>query len=583
MSEQTWTPADEQAKRVMTEVVRGFSEVRAGKDGETRSPGSVFQVLRSRRRLKALSPADPELVERLALLHAVLDTAWARHAALALPFYLVTALGLALSTFVLVAAFAHDPFAHELPPLDPADWVLRQPATLRSWCAEGTKEEPTVLPIPVPKGTAVAPISNSGDWVQVKLADGQIGWLHEDDFAGSLRTEIRENTTLHRGARWDADRKEQEPVAAGTKGTVLRFGKQPYGRIEMPLCRVKLDDGREGWVTRFQCRTLFTVPLPGFGAGYRRILTFEQFAARTTGRTRDEVVKDLGPESSAWRLPDGRWRSYHHFLISVRPDGHRQGLFLQYDAAGKVESLTEQGKVRTRFYEKLPGLAALRGLDPARVFSGQHYSKGDAVERSAWQLLAKERWWARVLEFLRGLVVMLGGLAVVASWPRLLAAPLLSGLVAIRAFSNDTVKWLGEVVLAVVFYAFFLVLVLTLDSLFNPLVLLAPAFSFWAWRLTKTITYHRCPHCRAVYTALDAGARYAGQVEMHTWDKWERHTGTTVHETATERITTHHYESRDRETITTYDKYLDQRTCARCGEAWEVERFETSGSEVIHH
>lgn len=77
-----------------------------------------------------------------------------------------------------------------------------------------------------------------------------------------------------------------------------------------------------------------------------------------------------------------------------------------------------------------------------------------------------------------------------------------------------------------------------------------------------------------MYSAIDQGSTHTGRSKKVTWGTYDVYKVNTYRETSTHKITTRHYETRDKKTISTTDKYLDHRLCGVCGYNWDIDRTE---------
>jgi hypothetical protein len=567
--------SEPEVARELERIYRSWSDVERDGGQEARSPGSRWQVRRSRRALRRLSPQDPALQERKELLEAAVETADARLRAFSAPLLFLGLAGTAAALLLLVALYATDPFARPDVDWDPADFTLVRPGTLLFDRGPEDAAAPIATPVRVPAGSRVEPLANAGEWVMVKLASGEIGWLHEEVFAGLERTEMREDTELYPGPRYKQGKKE--PLARGARGRILKLAEHDIGTpMPLPVARVKFEDGREGWVSRWQCRTNFTVPLPSLNQTYYYVVDAPVLERFARGRTRQELSARFGPETGAWREKDGRWRSYFRGLIVVADGLHRQGVLVEYDEQGQAKAWQVRGKERTRAYEKLPLLAEVRALDPYRWFSSTYYSEGG---RSWWDEFTERNLATRALGWVWAVLSTLAGIALLLTFPRILVGPALTLVSSVRQLPKVVVILLDGALLAFAYYLFFLLLVLVMDGIFTPLLLTAPAAFFWVGKHVASLNYHRCPNCGAMYTELAAGSRFVGRVEGTTTGTYRVDRGIREHQG--ERV--HLIEIRDKQTVTTVDRFVDTQTCARCGCAWSINRDVLVDSQTSYH
>lgn len=571
---------DAEIGRRLAEIYESWSAVGPGEgDGEARSPKSMAEVRRSRRALRALQPESEELRELHEQLSAAVETAARRERALGLPFFLVGLLSAGGAALLGLVLFANDPFARPAYEWDPADWVVEKPSELRWAYSESPAEaaDPAGRALAVPKGTAVEPLATAASRVQVRLPSGEIGWLPEEVFSGVRRTAIRdEGVELFASPKLEG--KPSARLAQGTRATVLRFEEHQRGVTRTPVARLRLEDGREGWVPKWQCRQLFLGPIPDLNQTYYYQVNAARLASWAPGRTLEELAARFGPPTSHVRRKDGA-RALFAGVVESGEGVQRKGVFFEFDAQGRVSSLRAVGTPRTRLYEKLPLLAMVRDADPYRLFPTPYYSQ--SRPGPAWWTAFKARnFGTRLLGWLWSLLTGALGIALVASFPRIALGPVLTAVAALRALSNSMVLLVNGALLLFAYYLFFLLVALVMDSTFNPLVVTLPMLAFWLWRLRRTLDYHRCPHCGSTYTALDAGARFVDRVQGSSFTTWRRDRGVREN-SAGERV--HTIELRDREIRTTTDRFLDQRTCARCGKGWDVARDVTVDTQVIDH
>lgn len=336
--------------------------------------------------------------------------------------------------------------------------------------------------------------------------------------------------------------------------------------------QVETPDGRRGFIPPLGPNSQFAEiirHLPRINPKFVFCTTYKRMRTETIGKKLRNVEKRYGPASSV--LPNGGTREAYFQHIDSTRDGKRyKGMFLTLDASDTIVDIQPDAMVNYPLLAKLPLVKFFR----EREFFGLHYHS--FYQRANWlvsgvnmlsEKVRKAHWSIR---FIVGVISALIGLlfyAVLFSVPHLLVYPFSSVILHSPRIENGLAELLIVILNAFSFYLFSIYREVP-DGGWLPLIFLFIVFVSWVKAIDHDITYHRCPNCHLMNTALDKGSTFLGETEAVSVGTYDVYKGT--RETDTEIIKK--YERHRREKTETFDNFDDHRQCSNCGYRWDVSR-----------
>lgn len=573
---------DAEAMRLLQEVYESWSDKHEEDGAEYAQPGRRSEVRRSKAllaRVRALDVQSPWVLEQLEETEEVLETAdrtlprFGGRFGVSLAISVVAVAG-------LVLAFQTNTYEAPEFDYDPAQFVTRRPTSL-SWMRSTNVDYVDTYDLKLPKGTQLVPLARKGsDWIWAQTEDGQRGFVHYEALSGMRHVVTRRDAALFEKAS-DIDIKAKgEPAGEALEGEIVGRSKVQWGMKKgsrLTVLKVALADGRTRWLREYDVRYPFKDGLPKLNLTYTLPILAESIESRIVGKTLAEVEARYEPASSHLKTRRTNVAWFDHIEPVV--DGeHFWGLKLFLDDADRIVRYEPTGHGSTRLYDRLPLARELLRLDAVRVFGANYYKTGGW--NPDWlQSFRDLHWSTNALGWLLKAGRALALILLFFSIPRLLAGPVMIPVAYWNVLPNGLVKTVNVAVLVALAYVFFLVMALSMDQMFTPLLIGAPVAYFWVRRHLHTVAYHRCPRCHRMYSAIDRGTTHLNRTRQVSRGHYDVYAGKT--ETETQII--HHYQRRSMQSVKLIDHYADHRSCAHCGYRWDVDRDQTAKSWTEYH
>ncbi len=381
----------------------------------------------------------------------------------------------------------------------PTRWTVARPAPLT---AEPEAKDPQPFAT-LPVGTAVELTAHRSEQVQVRTADGTLGWTRWRHFKEAMKAEVTSDTEFF------AEVREKSGVRTGQVLARLQVGDQVEildPDITRYLGRVRRD-GKVGIASVSRMRPAGGIPAPAWRDPIERWFHADHLRS-LPGSDPAQLAARLGPP--LWARTSAK--VFYPGVVLV--DGGRVFRGLEVAMAGGVAaSFQGAGKSSSRWVETLPLAQRVR----------------------SWDLAAPLAWHASLSPFRDDLDIPPGGrrLGLRLLWLVLLLAGLLVPAAAVlwlplawkhlKPLDNSLVVGLGALTIFPLAYGGLLLFSLHLAPGLWVLHLLAAVVLAFAGMatLSQSVESGRCPHCHAVVELIDSNIRlesFAEHDEMRTRD-----------------------------------------------------------------
>ncbi len=426
------------------------------------------------------------------------------------------------------------------------------------------------------KKTQLKPVARTGTtgWFQVETDDGQRGFVKNNLLKGMRLAEASAKVNIFD----KVGAKKHDTISRGTKVTVLERKKWRIYSNNILFIKIKLKDGRKKWAMEKYFDYPIFNGIPDINESFFYRVNRDDAEKTILGKQITEIEKRYGPASSILKVND-TLKAYFRQLVVVDGKKDHKGLtvFLDDNKEAQAIKISEHGK--GRFYNLFPLVSKLRKLEPNKIFNYSFYNDNE-IRFQWWEDFREINWISRILAWLVKWVLRAVIFILVFLVPWAVASPVINSFAFSTRFSNETLKLISVPVYLVFAYIFFAFMILIMDQWLIPALLTLLCLGIWSSFYLMNLEYVRCPNCNTMYSALDKGSTFKGQSTSSTLGTYNVDKGTTsevssLGEGRTLTTTTRHYERRDKKTTTTVRRYLDHRTCYRCGYEWDISRTET--------
>lgn len=577
------TSPEAEAMEILNGIYESWTFVQEDGDQEYRRPGTQGEIRRSRKELKrfyALGVQDEQLLVMAGEIEdAISDAA----AIISSPFVRT----LRAVFFGLLVGAGVVAYLMQVDPLEQPEWTLPADESLIIQATEMyawpfVKDEDKAAyryKKRIPAGTHPRIIGQLGSSIQVELADGQRGFVDPKALKGS------KNLTLRRGEAYF--RTDPPGVIGGpapqkiTNEVKMSFIDYTYGRNSTTYpeyVHVRLDDGREGWVSYGEAVPVMTRIVPEINQKSFFPLTLQGVNEHILNRPLAEIEARYWPASSIMRIGGTDYAVFRQLHVLTAEGKEGSSLLLTLSGPDKVVTAFEP--VRTydgAFYNRLPLINWVRDKELVRLLPMTYWVQ-PKFKVQWWDDFKDSAWYWGVLGWCVDAILWIAKFILIFALPRLILMPITVVLSAMPIFPNGLVKFISGTLLIGATYLYVLILTLNADSLLDPLIFALPVFLVCFWLMMMNLDYNRCPNCNRMYTTANAGTRVLGRSKSERWGTYDVYKGRS--ETST-RITDH-YERRSKQEITRTTQFADDRHCYCCGHGWTIKR-EESDTQVVHH
>ncbi|NOX90637.1 MAG: hypothetical protein GXO77_16665 [Calditrichaeota bacterium] len=554
----------------LDEIYSLWSDVNVEDGQEYRSPYNRKEIKASRaimRKIKSMNVTDQEVLDRIEELENVLNSTNA-----AIPSYKGRIIRAIAFSLLVIIGFFYFPNMNKFKAPEyeyNKEWFTTEKGGYLTWKSfvskkqmSGTKQKIYLKP-----GTELKPMGRLGRyWFQVETPGGQRGFV---------------NFTLLKGARYvkaDDDAKifnkigakKTKSVAPGTKATVLGRTERKVNNFTYTYIKIKFEDRKVKWANDYDFDNLIFNNIPHINQTYYYHTTPNTLRRQMIGKPLTEIEKRYGTATSVIKA-NGKNQAFFRHLIVVDGKKHYKGLLVKLDGNNVAKDMEYTGKAGTRFYDHFPLVKEMWKFEPNRISNASFYrTTENKINFQWWDDFKNMNWFTKIIGWIVFIIILLLGIFLLFSIPRLLVSPAMQLFTFTRFFGNGMVKFISFLIYLSAAYLFFVYMILFLDQWVLPAIASVIVFGFWWKQHLSNISYNRCPSCRTMYSALNEGETYTGRSKNVTWGSYDVYKG----KTETESTITHNYERRSKKTTEIIDHYLDHRMCARCGSRWDVDREE---------
>lgn len=425
------------------------------------------------------------------------------------------------------------------------------------------------------KNTQLKPIARIGtEWFQVETKDGQRGFIKNTLLKGMRFAEAKSKVNVFK----KVGDKKYDTITKGTKVTVLESKKWRVYSNTVLYVKIRLENGRVKWAVDSKFNYPIYTDIPDINTSFFYRTNLDKANENILGKSITEIEKRYGPASSILKVRD-TIRAYFKHLVIVNERKNHKGvaIILNDSLVAQAIEINEYGK--GRFYNIFPLVNTIRNFETNKIFNYSFYTDNE-IKLQWWQDFRDINWITGIIAWivkwlLRAIIFILIFLI-----PWAVASPIINSFAFSTRFSNDTLKLYAYLFYLPFSYVFFTFMILIMDQWLIPALITLLDLGMWSTFYIMNLEYNRCPNCNTMHSALDKGTTFKGQSSSSTWGTYDVDKGTTRKTTSlgegrTLTTTTQHYERREKKTTTTVRRYLDHRTCFRCGYAWDISRTET--------
>lgn len=425
------------------------------------------------------------------------------------------------------------------------------------------------------KNTQLKPIARIGtEWFQVETTDGRRGFVKNTILKGMHYAEAKSKVNVFN----KVGDKKYDTITMGTKVTVLESKKWRVYSNDIFYVKIRLEDGRVKWAVKKYFKFPIYNDIPDINTSFFYRTNLDKANENILGKSITEIEKCYGPASSILKVKD-TIKAYFKHLVIVNERKNYKGvaIILNDSLVAQAIEINEYGK--GRFYNIFPLINTIRNFEPNKIFNYSFYTDNE-IKLQWWQDFRDINWITGIIAWiviwlLRGIIFILIFLI-----PWATVSPIINLFAFSTRFSNGTLKLYAYLFYLPLSYVFFTFMILIMDQWLIPALITLLDLGIWTTIYISNLEYNRCPNCNTMHSALDKGTTFKGQSSSSTWGTYDVDKGTTRKTVSTGHkktltTTTHHYERRDKKTTTTVRRYLDHRTCFRCGYEWDISRSET--------
>ena len=264
-------------------------------------------------------------------------------------------------------------------------------------------------------------------------------------------------------------------------------------------------------------------------------------------------------------------QAFFNHLVIIDSSKHYRGIIVNLDENNIATDIAYTKDGVTKFYDHFPLIKKMWEMETFKIASSSLYLTNTKYNGFEWWENFKDKnWFTKVIGWIVSFILLIIGIFLLFSIPRLVIAPITQFFALTRFLNNGWVVLINLSIYFIAAYLFFVFMVVTGEQWFVMAIATVLVFVFWAKRHYSNVKYNRCPACFTMYSALDEGTSFKGRTTNESWGTWKKDKGYTY----SGNTKTHHLEIRDQKTTEHVDYYLDHRMCARCGCDWDVDREE---------
>ncbi len=558
----------DQAWEKLGEIFNLWSNVSIEDGNELRSPANKKEIKESRalmREVLSLKVSEQDVLQRIKELEGVIDSNYA-----AFPKYTARIIRAIIFSLVFMVGiyFYLTQNTYKTPEINyEKEWFVTKKGGYLLWDAFiSDKDLPEVKQkIYLKKGTQLTPIAQIGNWVQAETENGQRGLLDPLILNGSKYVVAKSGAKVFMKMGSD----KADTIPEGTAGIIIDRHTNKDHVIWTRYLKIKFDDGKIRWAYDHNFKQLMMESLPEIEQLYYHTTNASMFQKLTIGKQLHEFEKHYGPATSVLKINGKRQAFFRH--IYVMDEGRLyKGVLVNLDddnVALDIEYITKGWK---RTYEIFPLVTTMRDAEIQKGGRETLYRQ-PTYKLQWWEDFKDMNWFTVIIGWIVWFILIVTAVFLYFSIPRIIISPIMQIFTYNKVFANGMVILINAIVLLIIYYVFFVFSILMMDQWLIPAVGSVVLYFFWLFRLSKNISYNRCPMCNVMYSALNKGSTHTGTKTNVSWGTYDVYSHTSESSTTI----TKHYDRRSKKTTETIDSYLDHRMCALCGYNWDVDRDET--------
>lgn len=565
----------EQAWEKLGDIFNLWSNISIEDGNELRSPANKKEIKESRalmREVLALKVSEQDVLQRIKELEGVINSSDA-----AFPKYTGRIIRAIIFSLVFMAGmyFYLTQNTYKTPEINyEKEWFVTKKGGYILWDAFiSDKDLPEVKQkIYLKKGTQLTPIAQIGNWVQAEAENGQRGLLDPLILNGSKYVVAKSGAKVFKKMGSD----KADTIPEGTAGIIIDRHTNKDHVIWTRYLKIKFDDGKIRWAYDHDFKQLMIEALPEIEQLYYHTTNASMLQKLAIGKQLPEFEKHYGTATSVMKV-NGKHQAFFKHIFVMDEGKLYKGVLVNLDndnVALDIEYITN-GWERT--YEFFPLVTTMRDTEIQKG-GRQALYRIEAFKLQWWEDFKDMNWFTVIIGWIVWFILIVTAVFLYFSIPRIIISPIMQIFTYNKIFTNGNVILINAIVLLIVYYLFFVLSILMMDQWLIPAVGAVVLYFFWLFRLSKNISYNRCPMCNVIYSALDKGSTFTGRETSVSWSTYDTYS----HTSETSTTITKHYNRRDKKTTEHTDSYLDHRMCALCGYDWDVDRTETE-EHTVHY
>jgi len=569
MTEETKNPNVEVTK-LLQQMHNSWSDINTDENGvEFRYPANRRELRKTKKILQkiySLNYDDEDLVESVKRVEKKVAHADAifpklkENIVTALIFFFLTVIGL---TFL----FSMNTYKYPEINYDP-EWFLTKEAGSLFWKSSDDNKDvaDVITKVKLRKGTQLKPIAQiNSRWFQVETKDGQRGFIPYTMLTGGKFVKAKKTVWSYKKIGED----RSDTIAAGTMATSVAQKTADLKYRTERFLKLKLEDGRTRWVLEKNFNKLIFDSIPKINPAYSFSTNLAAIQKNILGDSLKGIEKKYGPASSYLNDKNTR-QAYFQYINVFDGKNHQKGILVLFNENGLADSIKFIDSGRSYFYDKIPLVSQLRGLEITKIINYSFYL--DNIPDLKWWQNFKDYWgWiTRSIAWLINMALLGIAFILFYSLGRLIAGPFMQLFAYTRLLGNSSVKFVNFMVILLFTYLLYIYTILLADQWFFIGLLTIGTTYFWYSIHSSTIDFDRCPSCHSIYSAIDFGTTQEGISKRSSSEKVDHYVGTDVSKSGNTTVYTKNYLRLNKRTTDVYQNYTENRICKLCGHEWGI-------------
>lgn len=569
---------NQKADDLLQEIFNTWSQINTDDNGlEHRYPASRKEINKTKKLLKklhALDVNDSNLNESIGNIEEIITTAESN-----LPKYkenVITALIFSLIG-IIALGFLVSINTYEYPEIKyNPDWFVTVKSTDLVWKPNSDKEEQgdIISKVRIPKGTTLKPIAQIGNyWFQVETSDGQRGFIPYTLLKGGEKVKAKKTA-------WTFKKIGGDIIDTIRPGTIVKVISRKTEKLRYKtenFLKVKLKDGRIRWVVDSYFHKMVFDSIPEINPDYIFPTTIETLQKNIIGDSLSVIENKYGPATSIFKTKKSQQLYYRHLRVFNGKYNHK-GIIVLFNENDAADSIKYLDNGRGHFYNKIPLVKQLRGLELTKIFNYSFYV--DNIPKLQWweDFRNYSGWFTQSMAWVIKMGIFALLLFLFFSMGRMIAGPFMQIFTYTKLFGNSTVLTINFIIILLITYLLYVYIILIADQWFFIGLLAFGTTYFWYSIHSSTVEFDRCPACYTMYAAIDMGTTQDGISKTVSTEKVDHYVGTSVSHSGYNKVYTKNYLRLTKRTTDVYQNYTENRICKRCYHEWGVKLAKKIGS-----